>query len=123
MVEFSAATATTARPTATSTAVEVDTVFHALADQTRRDIVQRLLGGEETVSSLAQPHPMSLAAFVKHVAVLEAAGLVLSTKRGRTRWCRLAPAALRPAEEWMRTYSGLWTTRLDSLERHLEEHP
>ncbi|MFF1879634.1 ArsR/SmtB family transcription factor [Leifsonia sp. NPDC058230] len=102
---------------------EVDAVFHALADQTRREVVQRLRGGEATVSDLAHPHPMSLAAFVKHLAVLEAAGLVLSTKRGRTRWCRLAPAALRPAEEWMRAYSELWNSRLDSLERHLEEHP
>lgn len=102
---------------------DVDAVFHALADRTRRDVVERLRGGEATVSDLARPHPMSLAAFVKHLAVLESAGLVLSTKKGRTRWCRLAPAALRPAEEWMRVYGELWTGRLDALERHLEEHP
>ncbi|WP_431278382.1 ArsR/SmtB family transcription factor [Leifsonia poae] len=103
--------------------VNLSTVFHALSDDTRRDVVERLRAGEASVSDLASAHPMTLAAFVKHLAVLETAGLVLSTKRGRTRWCRLAPAALRPAEEWMRVYGDLWTDRLDALERHLEQHP
>ena len=68
-----------------STAQDVGAVFRALADQTCRDVVLRLRGGEVTVRAPAEPHPMSLTAFVKQLAVLEAAGLVLSTARGRTR--------------------------------------
>ncbi|GAA1440866.1 metalloregulator ArsR/SmtB family transcription factor [Leifsonia poae] len=102
---------------------DVDAIFRALADQTRRDIVERLRGGEATVTALARPHPMSLAAFVKHLGVLESAGLLTSDKRGRERWCRLTPEALRPAEQWMRTYGEFWNDRLDALENHLEENP
>ena len=105
------------------TDAEVDAIFHALADPTRRAVVERLGDGEATVSALARRHPMSLAAFVKHLGVLESAGLVASTKRGRERWCRLAPAALRPAEQWMRVHGRHWNASLDALEQHLEEHP
>lgn len=99
----------------------LDTTFGALADPTRRAILARLAReGETPVSDLAQPFAMSLPAISKHIRVLEQAGLVVREKRGRTYYCRLMPAPLREADEWIGFYRRFWTAKLDSLEAYLE---
>jgi DNA-binding transcriptional ArsR family regulator len=99
----------------------VDRVFHALADPSRRVIVERLSRGPATVSELARPLPMSLPAVVQHLQVLETSGLVRSEKTGRVRTCRIEPAALRPAERWISARRSSWEHRLDRLGEHLAE--
>lgn len=93
----------------------LDRVFQALADPTRRAIVERLVRGPASVSQLAEPFPMSLAAVVQHLQVLEGSGLVRSEKIGRVRTCRVDPAVLRQAEEWIAGCRTLWEARLDRL--------
>jgi DNA-binding transcriptional ArsR family regulator len=97
----------------------LDQVFRALSDATRRSVVQRLTQGPATVSDLAQPHAMSLPGFMKHLRVLEDAGLVVRTKEGRTVRCELAPAALGDAAMWLSHYEQFWNARLDALGRYL----
>ena len=99
----------------------LDTVFHALGDATRRQMLRRLAEGERTVGQLAEPFAMSLAAASKHVKALEVAGLITREVRGRTHWCRLAPGLLAAAHEWLGFYERFWTGRLDVLERLLRE--
>ena len=89
--------------------------FGALADPTRRAIVERLTRGEASVGELAEPFEMSLPAISKHLSVLEDAGLVVRTKRGRIRHCRLIDAPMRDAFEWIATYGSFWEGQLDSL--------
>jgi DNA-binding transcriptional ArsR family regulator len=101
----------------------LDRLFQALADPTRRAIVDRLSRGPATVSELARPLPMSLPAVVQHLRVLEAGGLVRSVKAGRVRTCRLDPAALRAAERWIAARRGAWERRLDRLGAYLAGHP
>ena len=93
----------------------VDRVFHALADPSRRVILERLSRGPASVSQLARPLPMSLPAVVQHLQVLEASGLVRSEKAGRVRTCRIEPAALRTAEAWIVERQRAWERRLDRL--------
>jgi DNA-binding transcriptional ArsR family regulator len=93
----------------------VDHVFHALADPSRRVILERLSRGPASVSQLARPLPMSLPAVVQHLQVLEASGLVRSEKAGRVRTCRIEPAALRTAEAWIVERQRVWERRLDRL--------
>ena len=97
-------------------AEHLDSVFHALADPTRRAMLRSLAQGEHTVSELAGPFHMSLAAASKHVKTLERAGLVRRTVQGRTHHCRLEPAPLAQAQEWLRFYERFWNERLDALE-------
>ena len=97
---------------------DLDAVFSALSDPTRRAIVERLADGEASVSDLAAPFDMSLVAVSKHLRVLERAGLLDHRKRGRVRYCRLSPAPLRSADELSR-YRVFWHTRLDALAAHL----
>ena len=97
----------------------LDQVFWALSDATRRDVVARLTQGRATVTELAQPHPMSLPGFMKHLRVLEDAGLVVREKEGRSVWCELAPAALEDAAMWLQRYEKFWSGRLDALGRFL----
>lgn len=99
----------------------LDQVFHALADPSRRSIVDRLCDGPASVSELARPLPMSLAAVVQHVQVLEAAGLVATEKVGRVRTCRVEPLALRSAEVWIHERRTEWERRLDRLGEVLAE--
>lgn len=102
----------------------LDRVFHALADPTRRAMLRRLSAQERTVSELAQPFRMSLAAASKHVRTLEDAGLVRRTVRGRRHFCRLNPQPLAHADVWLRSYEPLWTQRhaaLEALLRHPEK--
>jgi DNA-binding transcriptional ArsR family regulator len=94
----------------------VDQVFHALGDPTRRQVVERLVSGPATTSELAGPFGMSLPSFTQHLGVLEDAGLVTSTKQGRVRTYRIAPAALELADGWLAEQRRLWERRLDQLD-------
>ena len=94
----------------------MDAVFHALASQPRRDLVQRLSAGPLTVGQLAAPLDMSLAAAAKHVQVLERAGLIHRTVDGRRHICRLEPGPLASAQAWLAFYERHWRERLDALE-------
>jgi DNA-binding transcriptional ArsR family regulator len=100
-------------------ALELDTVFHALGDATRRRMLRALASGERTVSQLAKPLPMSLAAVSKHIKSLENAGLIRREVRGRTHLCRLDPGPLASVRQWLRFYKRFWTDRLEALERLL----
>ncbi len=102
-------------------AAELDSIFHALGDATRRRMLRTLAGGERTVGQLAEPFAISLAAASKHVKALEHAGLIRREGRGRTHWCRLDPGPLASAHEWLSFYERFWSDRLDLLERLLLE--
>jgi len=96
-----------------------DRVFHALADRSRRVIVERLSRGPATVSELADPLPMSLPAVLGHLRILETSGLVSSAKAGRVRTCRIEPAAMRPVERWIHARHSSMERRLDRLGEYL----
>jgi DNA-binding transcriptional ArsR family regulator len=102
-----------------SRAHRLDAVFHALGDATRRQMLRELARGERTVTELAEPFAMSLAAASKHIKSLENAGLIRREVRGRTHVCRLAPGPLASAHEWLGFYERFWTDRLDALDRLL----
>jgi DNA-binding transcriptional ArsR family regulator len=97
----------------------LDALFQALADPTRRAILERLGRGPASVSDLARPFDMSLPAVVQHLAVLEAAGVVRSEKVGRVRTCQLDPGALSRAEQWINDRRTAWERRLDRLGAYL----
>lgn len=98
----------------------LDRVFSALADPTRRAVVQRLAKGPATVSELAQPFSMALPSFLQHLRVLEDCGLVRSRKQGRVRTCEVDPGSLATAERWFAEQRALWEGRLDRLEAYLQ---
>jgi DNA-binding transcriptional ArsR family regulator len=102
-------------------AAPLDRVFQALADPTRRVMVERLSRGPASVSALAQPLAMSLPAVIQHLQVLEASGLVRSEKVGRVRTCRIEPTALRTVERWIAGRRASWDRRLDRLGDYLAE--
>jgi DNA-binding transcriptional ArsR family regulator len=95
---------------------QLDTVFHALSDATRRQMLRDLAGGERTVGQLAEPFDISLAAASKHIKALEGAGLIRREVRGRTHMCRLAPGPLASANDWLSYYERFWTQSLDKLD-------
>lgn len=95
----------------------LDLVFHALADPTRRAILDRLTEGDATVGRLSEPFPLSFAAVSKHLGVLERAGLVTRESRGRERMCRINPAALEDARSWLEFHERFWSDRLNALDR------
>lgn len=97
----------------------VDEVFKALADPTRRKVIERLVSGPATTSELAEPFDMALPSFTQHLSVLERAGLVTSTKQGRTRTYRLSPAGLDAADGWLADRRREWEQRLDQLDDFL----
>src|SRR5271168_2686185 len=99
----------------------LDQVFQALADPTRRNMVERLVRGPASVSELARPQAMSLPAAMQHLQVLEACGLVRSEKAGRVRTCHIEPDALRAAEGWISSQRTAWERRLDRLGEYLAE--
>jgi len=99
----------------------LDLLFQALADPTRRAIVERLSRGPASVSDLAAPFAMSLPAIVQHLAVLETSGAVSSSKTGRVRTCRIEPNGLRAAEQWIATRRASWERRLDRLDAYLHK--
>jgi DNA-binding transcriptional ArsR family regulator len=99
----------------------VDQVFHALADPTRRGVVERLEHGPTSTGDLLDSFSMSLPSFTQHLSVLENAGLVASTKKGRVRTYRLASDGLAVAESWLSVRRRHWEKRLDQLDRHLHD--
>ena len=101
----------------------LDLLFHALADPTRRVMLERLSRGPASVGELARPLAMSLSAVVQHLQVLETSGLVRSEKVGRVRTCRIEPGALRTAEQWIAERRTNWERRLDRLGELLAEDP
>ncbi len=104
-------------------ALALDRLFHALADPSRRAIVERLSRGPASVSELARPLAISLPAVVQHLEVLEASGLIRSQKVGRVRTCQIEPAALRNAEQWISERRTSWEQRLDRLGAYFAAHP
>lgn len=100
---------------------QLDTVFHALGDATRRRMLRELARSERTVGELAQPFDISLAAASKHIKALENAGLIRREVLGRTHVCRLNPRPLASAHEWLSFYQQFWTDRLDVLEQLLRK--
>jgi DNA-binding transcriptional ArsR family regulator len=100
---------------------DLDRVFQALADPGRRLMVERLSRGPASVSELGKPLAMSLAGVVQHVQVLEASGLILSQKVGRTRTCSINPAVLHSAESWISARRARWERRLDQLGDYLAD--
>ena len=103
-------------------APELDAVFHALGDPTRRRMLAALAAaGEQSVGQLAEPFAISLAAASKHIKALESAGLIRREVRGRTHLCRLEPGPLASAHAWLSFYERFWTDRLDALDRLLRE--
>lgn len=99
----------------------MNSVFHALGDDTRRSILRTLAAGERTIGQLAEPFDISLAAASKHIKVLESAGLIRRRVDGRTHFCRLDPGPLARAHEWLGFYERFWNDRLDVLETLLRE--
>jgi DNA-binding transcriptional ArsR family regulator len=99
----------------------IDRVFHALGDPTRRAIVEKLSEGPISVSHLAKPLDITLAAVVQHLQILEKSGLVHSEKVGRVRTCRIEPKGLSVAEKWIEARRSLWEKRLDRLGELLAE--
>ena len=99
----------------------LDAVFHALGDATRRRMLRELTAGARTVSQLAEPFEMSLAAASKHIKALEGAGLIRREVRGRTHVCHLEAGPLASANDWLSFYERFWTSRLDTLEQLLRE--
>jgi DNA-binding transcriptional ArsR family regulator len=97
----------------------LDRVFWALSDSTRRDVIERLIRGPESVSDLAQPYGMSLPGFMKHLRVLEDAELVTCLKEGRVVRCELAAKPMQEAAMWLAHYEKFWNARLDALGRYL----
>jgi len=98
----------------------LDSVFHALADPTRRAMLRSLAAGQRNIGELAAPFKMSFAAASKHVRVLEAAGLVRRKIEGRAHVCRLEPAPLAAVNDWLHFYEGLWTEKFDALDALLK---
>ena len=99
--------------------LSLDLCFSALGDPTRRMILQRLAKGETSVSELAEPHDMALPSLMEHLKKLEAASLITSKKKGRTRICKLAPDAFTPAKDWLSEQSTIWETRLDRFDHYI----
>ena len=104
-------------------AIPLDRVFHALADPSRRSMLDRLSRGPASVSELARPLTMSMPAVVEHLQVLEETGLVSSEKVGRVRTCRIEPAAMQSAEDWITDRRTMWERNLDRLGEYLAENP
>lgn len=102
-------------------ALQMDTVFHALGDATRRRMLRDLSRGSRTVGQLAQPFDISLAAASKHIKALENAGLIRREVQGRTHICHLDPAPLEKAHGWLGFYQQFWRERLDALDAVLAD--
>lgn len=100
---------------------KLDAVFAALADPTRRAILSMLLEDDMAVTDVAEPFEMSLAAISKHLTILTRAGLIAQEKRGRVKWCKLEPDAMRPASVWMQGFGQFEPVNLDAFERFLKE--
>lgn len=102
---------------------DLDTIFHALADSTRRAVVQQLAVKEASISELASPHDMALPSFMKHIRVLEASGLIASIKHGRVRTCSIEPKRFAVMETWLNEQRRLWEGRTNRLAEFVEALP
>ncbi len=105
--------------------LNLDIIFAGLADPTRRDILRRVAGGELSVTEIAQPYDLTLAAVSKHLKVLETAQLVIKRRQGKQQLVQASPQALRDAAEYLHNYEQLWNDRFDALEQYLnveQEH-
>jgi DNA-binding transcriptional ArsR family regulator len=94
-------------------------IFHALADPTRRAVIERLRQGPATVTELAQPFKMALPSFVQHLKVLEVSGLVSTKKTGRVRTCEISPQQMKSAERWLTEQREIWEQRLNQLDAYV----
>jgi DNA-binding transcriptional ArsR family regulator len=99
----------------------LDDVFAALADPTRRAILSMLLEDDMAVTDVAEPFDMSLAAISKHLGILTRAGLISQEKRGRVKWCKLEPDAMRNASIWMQSFGQFEAVNLDAFEAFLDQ--
>jgi DNA-binding transcriptional ArsR family regulator len=100
---------------------DLDKVFGALADATRRDILKRVSREEHTINELAEPYAMSFAAVAKHVSVLEKAGLVTKRRSGKEKFVHITPQAIQVAAEHLSEYEKLWSARFEALEKLLND--
>ena len=100
---------------------QIDLIFAALADPTRRDILVMLLEDDMAVTDVAEPFDMSLAAISKHLGILTRAGLISQEKRGRVKWCKLEPDAMRDASIWMHSFGQFEAVNLDAFEKFLSK--
>ncbi len=98
--------------------VNLNLIFAALSDETRRAILARLSRGPATVGELASHHDMALPSFMGHLTKLEAAGMIETSKKGRTRYCRLSPDGIAPAQNWFDQQASQWTKRLDQFDKY-----
>ena len=98
---------------------QLDATFSALADPSRRQILDTLSAGEASIAHLAEPFDVSLQAVSKHIRVLEDAGLLVREKEGRVQWCRLTATPMKAAEEWIGGYREFWEQQLDALEAYV----
>lgn len=98
----------------------LDSAFHALADPTRRAVISRLISGAGAVKELAEPFDMGLPAFLKHLRVLEASGLITTEKSGRVRTCHIRTERLYQAEDWLAQQRDLWQASTDRLASYVE---
>ena len=101
--------------------IALDQIFGALADVTRRDILKRLSSAEHTISELAEPYAMSLAAIAKHVNVLEKAGLITKQRSGKAKVIQIQPKTIKIATTYLSEYEKIWSARFDALEKLLED--
>ncbi len=100
----------------------LDDIFAALADPTRRAILSMLLEDDMAVTDVAEPFEMSLAAVSKHLVILTKAGLISQEKRGRVKWCKLEPDAMRTASIWMQSFGQFEAINLDAFEEYLQQN-
>ncbi|GLQ16893.1 ArsR/SmtB family transcription factor [Maritalea porphyrae] len=98
--------------------VNLNLIFAALSDETRRAILVRLSRGPATVGELASHHEMALPSFMGHITKLEAAGMIETAKKGRTRYCRLSPDGIAPAQHWLDQQADQWVKRLDQFDEY-----
>ena len=103
-------------------ATPLDAAFHALSDPTRRAVIRRLTPQPRSVSELAKPFDIGLPTFLKHLKVLETAGLIITRKQGRVRTCQLRPARLKQAEDWLGRQRAIWEAQADRMVDYIENH-
>lgn len=100
---------------------DLNIIFAALSDETRRAMIARLSRGPASVSELAAPHDMALPSILNHLDKLEKAGLIETSKKGRVRFCRLSPKGIAPAQHWLTQQEQLWESRLDQFDDYIEQ--
>lgn len=103
--------------------MQYNLIFHALADETRRDILSQVISGEKTITEIAKKYSMSFAAIAKHLTVLESAALILKKKSGRTQIIAANPQTIASTTEYLKQYEIMWNQRFDKLEQIVKEKP